>query len=372
MGKRIAFITRGGHPSRASIMQTLADHFPGLEIDIVHVGDLTRSNKVMILVNMIFVFKEYGLEIMLGRKKISECFWRTTYIFKKTKVLVSNRLSQAEYEFSFQYQSLIDGSKEGLPHYVYTDHTHLANLSNPCFDRRDLYSKRWIELEGTVYHNATLNFTRSDNISKSIIEDYSCSPNKVVCVYAGSNVGTDFEIDKAKYKNKNILFVGMEWERKGGPELVKAFERVLRTHPTARLTIVGCSPRLTVPNCDIIGRVPVQNLNDYYERASLFCLPTKIEPSFPIVFLEAFAHGLPVVATDIEAIPDLVLDGETGYVVKCGDIERLAEVLVELIGDPEKCLRLGENGRRLVLERYNWEKVGALIAGNIQATLKRR
>jgi glycosyltransferase involved in cell wall biosynthesis len=370
MGKKFAFVTRGGHPSKASIMQTLIEHFPDLEIDVVHVGDLIRRRKAIILANVFFVFKEYGWQILLRRKKVTECFWRTPYIFRKVKVLVSNLISRDEHEFSFQYQSLIDGSKEGVPHYVYTDHTHLANLRYPNFRKRDLYSPRWIELERTVYHNATLNFTRSSNVSRSMIEDYACSPDKVVCVYSGSNVGTNVEVDNGKYGKKNILFVGMEWERKGGPELVEAFKHVLQAHPTARLTIVGCSPKLNMPNCDVVGRVPIESLDHHYGRASVFCLPTRLDPSFPIVCLEAFAHRLPVVSTDIEGTPDFVLDGETGYLVKCGDVERLAEVLIELIGNPEKCRSLGENGRRLVLEKYSWEKVGAEIAKNVMATLR--
>jgi glycosyltransferase involved in cell wall biosynthesis len=349
-------------------MQTLVKQFPDLETDVIHVGDLIKNKKTLILANMFFVFKEYGLEILIGRKKIRECFWRTTYIFRKIKLLVSNLLSKNEHEFSFQFQSLFDGSKEGLPHYVYTDHTHLANLHNPGFEKKDLYSRRWIELERTIYHNATINFARSSNISRSIIEDYSCPSDKVICVYSGSNVGANFKVDKEKYKNKNILFVGVDWKRKGGPELVEAFKRVLKAHPTARLTIVGCSPKLNIPNCDVVGRVPLEGLNHYYERASVFCLPTRLEP-FGIVFLEAFAHGLPVVATDIEGIPDFVLGGETGYLVKPGDAEHLSEVLIELIANPEKCQALGENGRRLVLERYSWEKVGAEIAKHIMATI---
>ena len=370
MPKRIAFVTRGGHPTKTSVIQALAKHFPGFEIDVIHVGDLVRSRKILVLTNVLHVFREYGFEILLGKKSISECFWRTPYIFSRAKTLVSERLSQNEYEFSFQYQSLIDGSKEGLPHYVYTDHTHLANLSCPNFDRKDLYSPRWIEMERTIYHNATLNFTRSSDVSRSIIEDYSCPPEKVVCVYAGSNVGTDFGVDAEKYKSKNILFVGMDWERKGGPELVEAFKHVLKVHPSARLTIVGCSPKLKVPNCHVVGLVPVEKLSNYYEKAAVFCLPTKLDPSFPVVYLEAFAHRLPVVATDIEGIPDLVLDGETGYLVKPGEVGRLSQVLIELIGDPVKCRTLGENGRRLVLERYNWDNVGAEMAKNILATLR--
>jgi glycosyltransferase involved in cell wall biosynthesis len=322
---------------------------------------------------MFFILKEYGFEILLGRKKIGECFWRTTHIFKRVKALVAERLSQEEHMFSFQYQSLIDGSKDGIPHYVYTDHTHLANLASyPYFTEKDLYSRQWIDLERTIYHNARLNFTRTSVVSRSIVEDYSCPPDKVVCVYSGSNVGTGFAVNDEKYRAKTIVFVGLEWERKGGPELVEAFGRVLEAHPDARLVIVGCSPKVNLRNCDVVGQVPIEALDDWYENASVFCLPARIEPSFPIVCVEAFAHRLPVVATDVEGMPDLVRDGETGFLVKAGDVEGLSKALINLLSDPEKCRALGENGRRLVLERYNWETVGAEMARNIRATVGAR
>lgn len=369
MARKFAFIKSGSFSNvNDKVAQALVEHLPTLEIHVIDIKSLVKSNKLLIMVNILFVLKEYGVDILLGNKRIKECFWRTTYIFKRMKTLVLDHLSQNEYEFSFQTQSLFDGSKQGLPHYIYTDHTHLANLHYPGFEKKRLYNPRWIELERTIYKNATLNFTMGSHVAKSIIEDYSCPQHKVVCVNVGSNIGTDFKVDRAKYNNKNILFVGIDWERKGGPELVEAFKLVLRVHPDAQLTIVGCSPKLNILNCDVVGRVPLERLNHYYERASVFCLPTRLEP-FGIVFLEAFAHGLPVVATEIGAIPGFVLNDETGHLVKPGDVEHLSKVLIELVGNPEKCRTLGKNGRRLVLQKFTWEKVGAEIAKNIMATV---
>ena len=369
MVKKFAFIKSGSFSNvNDKVAQALVEHFPTFEIEVIDVPSLVKSSKTLIMLNIFFVFREYGLEILLGKKKIRECFWRTTYIFKRMKTLVSNRLSQNEYEFSFQTQSLFDGSKQGLPHYVYTDHTHLANLHYPGFEKKNLYSARWLKLERIIYENATLNFTTSIFASRSIVEDYSCPRHKVICVYAGSNIETNFKVDRGKYNNKNILFVGIDWERKGGPELVEAFKLVLKAHPDAQLTIVGCSPKLNILNCDVVGRVPLERLNHYYEKASLFCLPSRLEPSAG-VFLEASAHELPVVATDIGGTPDRVLDGETGYLVKPGDVEHLSKVLIELVGNPEKCRTLGQKGRRLILEKFTWEKVGAEIAKNMLATI---
>ena len=208
-------------------------------------------------------------------------------------------------------------------------------------------------------------FTRSTNISRSLIDLYDVPSQKVACVYVGINVAPfSGKLFNNGYRNKNILFVGVDWPRKGGPDLVEAFKIVLRTHSDARLTIVGCSPDIDLPNCDVIGKVPVNEMSNYYERASVFCMPTYLEP-FGAVYIEAFSYKLPVVATNIGAIPDFVLDDENGYLVEPGDIAGLAESLNELISSAEKCKLFGERGNALVRERYNWETVGAAMRKHI-------
>jgi glycosyltransferase involved in cell wall biosynthesis len=369
MKQKIALIKIGSFSHvNARIQQVLATHFPGYEIDVIDVKSIIKKKKIILLLNTFFTLTEYGTDILLGKKRALDCYWRTTYFFHQIKALVSQHLAQNTYLFSFQTQSLFDASINGLPHFIYTDHTHLANLSYPGFDKKKLFSKKWIELEKTIYHNATFILTMGDQTLRSVIQDYSCPPQKVACVGVGSNISDHFETNESKYDTKNILFVGVEWERKGGPELVKAFLHLLEVHPDAHLTIVGCSPKIKIPNCHVIGQIPLEQVNYYYENASVFCLPTKLEP-FGIVFLEAFAHGLPVVTTEIGAIPSFVFNNQNGFLVKPGDFEQLSNVLSELLKNPEKCRTLGENGRRLVAEKYVWERVGTKIASYIRANI---
>ena len=118
--------------------------------------------------------------------------------------------------------------------------------------------------------------------------------------------------DEARYAAKRILFVGLRWEVKGGPQLVEAFRRVLEVHPDATLTIVGCSPAVHVPNCQVVGVVPAEELPAYYQQASLFCVPS-IRDAFGSAFIEALSYGLPVVTSDFGAMPEFVREGVTGY-----------------------------------------------------------
>jgi glycosyltransferase involved in cell wall biosynthesis len=166
-------------------------------------------------------------------------------------------------------------------------------------------------------------FTTSNYTLRSVVEDYDCDSNKVTCVYSGMNIKVEFRAGQKDYSNKDILFVGVDWERKGGPELVQAFKLVLKAHPEARLTIVGCSPALDVSNCHVVGLIPPEEVRQYFAKSSVFCLPSKIEPS-AVALTEASAHALPVVSTGVGGTSDRVLHGETGYLIQPGDVEGCA------------------------------------------------
>lgn len=373
MNQKIAFIQKGRVPlASAYVARALQANFPQFEVEIIDIKQMLSRRKDIELANLLYTLKEYGRDISARRKPAKASFFRTTYLFRQIKALMARRLNSREYVFSFQMQSLYDASRAGLPHFVYTDHTNLANLRYPLQDHSRLFSDAWVRLERGIYQNACHVFTRSRNITRSVVEQYGCDAGKVTCVYAGSNARFDgAPPDNDGYRNKNILFVGVDWERKGGPELVAAFRQVLRVHPDAQLTIVGCTPRVDVPNCRVIGRIPLADVAEQYRRASVFCLPTWLEP-FGIVFIEAFAHRLPVVATRVGAIPDFVIPGESGYLVEPGARDCLAQALTALLDDPDRCRAFGARGYDIVRENYTWEKVGRRMRQTIAASLPQR
>jgi len=98
----------------------------------------------------------------------------------------------------------------------------------------------------------------------------------------------------------------------------------------------------------LLGDVSREQLADEYVNADLFCLPS-VQEGFGIVFLEAMAAGLPVVACRAAAIPEVVLDGVTGALVPPRDPDALADALVGLARDSARARRLGDEGRRRVL-----------------------
>ncbi len=175
--------------------------------------------------------------------------------------------------------------------------------------------------EQRIYDHMDVIFTMSEWLRRSFIEDFSQDPNKVKAVGAGPNLAelpsppTDRRWDPAR-----LLFVGKgDFARKGGPILLKAFERVHERDRDAELWIVGPQrDPAPPPGVRYFGRIArtaaggQQRFSEIMERATGFVLPSVFEP-FGVSFLEAMAYGLPsCVGTESCAMPEIIESGVAG------------------------------------------------------------
>jgi glycosyltransferase involved in cell wall biosynthesis len=145
--------------------------------------------------------------------------------------------------------------------------------------------------------------------------------------------------------------VGRLIAQKDHATLLRAFARVRKGMPTARLAILGSGPleaetRALVLELGLESAVSLPGrteIRDWLERADVFVHTSRWE-GFGIVLLEAMLAGLPVVATRVSAIPEVVVPGETGALVEAGDVDGVARELTRLLGDEELRSRLGAAG----------------------------
>jgi len=348
----------------------LVETFPEYQVENISVAEVVKHHKSWIAPNLWYVARECGRALAARRLTLREAYFRTTYTFTRLHEAMRGLIRPGHHTFSFQMQSMYDTSVPGVPHFIYTDHTHLSNLRYPDFDRSTLRSPQWLALERRSYENATVVFTRSTDVAEDLRRFYAIPEDKIECVYAGSNVDTTHcgPPDNADYSNQRILFVGIDWVRKGGPELVEAFRRVLQQYPKAHLTIAGADTPVDLPNCTVLGRIPAQELVRHYAQSSIFCLPTRHEP-FGIAFVEAMMHRLPVIGTRIGAIPDMVEDGINGYLVDPGDTGAIVKALGKLLADPAHCRLLGERSYERALDLYTWQRTGQRIRARIERSL---
>jgi glycosyltransferase involved in cell wall biosynthesis len=152
-----------------------------------------------------------------------------------------------------------------------------------------------------------------------------------------------------------ILCVAHLYPRKQVATLLRAMSLV---KAPAVLRVVGTGPESAVLSAlaresgtddriEFLGHVPFESLVAHYRSADVFCLPS-VQEGFGIVFLEAMAAGLPIVASRASAVPEVVTDGECGVLVPPQDVPALAFTLDQLLGDEGTRRRLGEEGRRRV------------------------
>ena len=316
-------------------------------------------------------FLAYLPRIAGGCRDFRDLFYRTPFLFDSIRRLIAKKYSSraSSVLFSIQTQSLYDAGIDGLPHFLYTDHTHLANLRYPGADPTLLCSPRWIKLEAALYDRVRSNLVMSSFVRDSLVEDYSCDPSQVSIVGAAPNLPPPASLpDNADYSNRTILFVGVNWERKGGPELLKAFTRVREKLPDARLIIAGCSPSVQTPGVEVLGRISLAEVGNRLLRCSVFAFPSRREPQ-GVAAIEALMHGIPVVATNIGALPEVIDDGKTGCLVSPNDIPALSTALIDLLSDPALCRRYGQAARESALARYSSPAVSKRLGDAIRAAL---
>jgi glycosyltransferase involved in cell wall biosynthesis len=200
-------------------------------------------------------------------------------------------------------------------------------------------------------------------------------------------------VASAPAASRTVLYVGRVCPEKGVHVLLSAMSQVSRQHPCASLSLVGpleLSPKDFVdphgrdsmfngltqyyshPSAyeDLIrrqvsalaggaclhGRVANSEICSYYSGAGIFVFPSLWHEPFGIPVIEAMAAGLPVVATRGGALPEVVVDGETGILVERGDSEGLAAAIGKLLENPDLRAQMGAAGRKRVQQMFTWER----------------
>ncbi|GDX15920.1 GDP-mannose-dependent alpha-(1-6)-phosphatidylinositol monomannoside mannosyltransferase [Actinomycetes bacterium] len=171
---------------------------------------------------------------------------------------------------------------------------------------------------------------------------------------------------------KIIISVGRLVHRKGQDSLIQAMPAVLKKIPNAHLLLVGEGPykkhleklvmRLSLKqNVTFAGRIMYDRLPSYLSAADLFAMPSRSRffglevEGLGIVYLEASACGIPVVAGNSGGAPDAVLEGVTGLCVDGTNIEQITRAIVEICRDAERASHMGAAGRNWIVDQWRWD-----------------
>ncbi len=367
--KRVLLFQQGrfSHTSE-SLVAGLRQRLPSAEFRIVDLHRALKAGRLALLAGGLHALRTYGSDLLHRRRTLDDAFFGTRRLFEEVRRIALQAHADWPADCSIQTQSMYDCSCPRVPHLVYTDHTYLSCTEYPDYGRAPWNPTRpgWlVDLERTIYDNAGCVLTMSRNVARTLVETYGLPASKVSCVRMGCNASADqlarIPCDLRRYQVRSILFVGLEWQRKGGPHLLEAFRIVRRQIPEAWLVVVGSHPDIREEHVGVIGRVDLAQLPGYYAGASVFCMPSRMEP-FGIAWIEAMAAGLPVIGLNLGAAPDFILPGRTGVLAEPDDVTGLARALVDLLENPRKCRALGQAGRALVCRDYTWPQTCRAVA----------
>lgn len=223
-------------------------------------------------------------------------------------------------------------------------------------------------------------------VMRDVTELYGVNPEKIRVVYNGVDAtrfsptgggGLPSQIANLEAK-RIILFVGHFGLRKGIFYAIRAMKQVRAEFPEAHLVCVGGTPAWLGKNdyvqvlksemqrdgvedsVTLLDAVKNTELAEFYRHSEIFVLPTYYE-AFPKVVVEAMACGKPVVATRTGGIPELVSEGETGFLVPFGSPEAVSARLIALLGDRELRAAMGRRGRETVEKQFTWNAVAERI-----------
>lgn len=210
-------------------------------------------------------------------------------------------------------------------------------------------------------------FVMGDYLARSFSEDLGVEPRRIINISHGANLDEIPVPDPQKnYASLEVLFVGVEFERKGGRVLLPAFQRVRQKIPDAVLHVIGTrgEPPADLPMENVRWHgfkrkeVPEEAvvIEDLYRRCSVFVLPSFYEP-FGISVSEAMLYGIAPIITGDWGVAEKVVPGVSGLHVKAGDEDGLAAALMELLGSPEKAASFGRAARQRGLDHFTWPAV---------------
>ncbi len=167
---------------------------------------------------------------------------------------------------------------------------------------------------------------------------------------------------------KTILYVGVLVPRKGVHFLLSAFAQVSAQMPSAKLWVIGKAEDVEYANglrkqaerlgvdgrVSFMGTMPQRKLAEHMVEADVFILPTQSE-GLPRVVFEAMAAGMPVIASAVSGIPEIIEDGKTGFLVPSGDVTALVNRLRLILQDPQQAREMGRNAREYARNFFSSE-----------------
>jgi glycosyltransferase involved in cell wall biosynthesis len=365
---RIAFLTMRDANDRRSWSGTPYFMAQALE---KHCGDVLRIGPLQPFSVRVGKLMQKGIRSLTG---MTYLYTHTTSLSKNLGKMAGKRLAEIACDVIVAPAgSCVLAHLETQVPIVYLSDTTLHLMIDYYSDFTNLFRthvRMADQLERLAITKASQLVYPSSWAAESAVRDYQADPSKISIFPFGANMDSPPSRQDAMGRSQQdrcrLLFVGVDWERKGGDIAVETLVELERLGVKAELTVVGCRPTngLSNPNVNFI---PFLSKNDpqartrldaLYKNSDFFILPTRAE-CFGIAFCEANAYGLPVLSTQTGGVGDIVQNGVNGFLFPLeARGAQYAACVREVYTDPANYQRLRVSSREQFEARLNWDAWG--------------
>lgn len=251
-------------------------------------------------------------------------------------------------------------------------YTYFSNLPNYNIEQG-------IELDRAAFKKSTHCMLASEWNKLSAINDYGIDPGKISVVPCGANLDKIPDVSHLDLNASGqcrLLFLGVEWDRKGGEIALETFRLLKKKGVDPKLHIIGCVPPHDLSNQKDITVIPFLDKNDseqfrqlekIFLQTDLLLLPTRAECA-GVVFSESSAYGIPSITTDTGGVRTYVKDGINGFALPVSAAPELyASRIEDLISGKQEMQNLKASSRNYYEQALNWDS----WSYNFNAILKR-
>ena len=328
---------------------------------------------------------------LMGEAKdtfLYNAFFQLSYLKKIKKIIKDHKIDIIHY--GSQIPEMIEFRNLGVPT-VTTIHTTIKGQKNGAKLTKTSFSNYDYTEKATFLTYPLLNFaeniyflkkrhyiTVSYWMKKQLLNKYKIKHSQINVVH--NSVDTEvYAPDKSINNDRDIvLFTGRMIAAKGMPFLIKAMPFVIKEYPDVSFQFIGSGDSL-YENILKNMKIPKENysflgylcdradLIKYYQSASVFLAPSLYE-NLPIRILEAMACGLPIIASNVSAIPEAVHHFVHGILTRPGSVEDIVTAICTILGDSDLRKKMGENSRRMILNNFD-SKVNAKKTVSIYESL---
>lgn len=273
-----------------------------------------------------------------------------------------------------------------IPVVTYSDATHkLLFDSYPGYQHLSLTSRQHGDcIEQAAIDRASASVFSSEWARASAIRDYHADPDKVHVVPFGANFEEQLArdqvigaIDARGVAEIRLLFIGVEWERKGGPVALEVVRTLVKAGLPARLTIIGCSPTIPPDDAsyvDVRGFISKhaggqQKILSELGRSHFLIVLSEADCS-PLVYCEASALGVPSLARNVGGVGSIIKNDLNGRLFEANDTAKdMADWIVRTFQNPEIYRRLAFSAIAEYDARLNWMVAAEKLAGILESVI---